>query len=124
MHRILMAPTEMGLDRRKASMSKCIDINRKDTAAPVDRCALSIVVATHQRACQLERMLASVEQQTLDPGEVTLIVVENGAKDNTEEILARKSARLHIVYLWESVASKAKAMNRALEHVSGDLVVF
>src|SRR5258708_20699924 len=107
MHRILMAPTEMGLGGRKASMSKCVDTSRKDTTAPVDRCALSIVVATHQRACQLDRMLASVEQQTLDPGEVTLTVVENGAKDNTEQILTQKSARSHIVCLWETVASKA-----------------
>jgi glycosyltransferase involved in cell wall biosynthesis len=88
------------------------------------RCKLSVVVATHRRASQLERMLTSMEQQTVDRRDVTIIVVENGSRDQTHEILADKSSELNILALWERLAGKARAVNRALEYVHGDLVVF
>jgi glucosyl-dolichyl phosphate glucuronosyltransferase len=114
-------PTRREILPRK-NITKAATSPRK--RAPSAQCKLSIAVATRNRAWQLERMLTSLEQQTVSMKEVNVVVVVNGTTDNTREVLARKSKVLNIVTLTQDVASKAMAMNLALEHVSGDFIVF
>ena len=104
------------------SMNDCKSAAANETADNTC-CEITVVVATRDRACQLERMLTSLEQQTVECW-VKVIVVDNGSKDNTQEVIARKSGCMNLVDFFEREGSKSKALNRALDHVSGGLVVF
>jgi len=85
---------------------------------------ISVLVATRNRARQLERMLLSVEEQALDGRSCELIVVDNGSVDDTQSALKREWTRFTLVALYEETAGKSRALNRGLDVAAGDLVVF
>jgi glycosyltransferase involved in cell wall biosynthesis len=51
--------------------------------------AVSVVVATHNRAERLRALISSLERQTLDPSNYEVVVVDDGSSDRTAEVLAR-----------------------------------
>jgi glycosyltransferase involved in cell wall biosynthesis len=63
-----------------------------------------------------------VEQTGAPPFEV--IVVNNGSKDATEEVLGRFWGKCGLVCLFEEEAGKSRALNRALDVAQGRLLVF
>jgi glycosyltransferase involved in cell wall biosynthesis len=52
---------------------------------------VSVVVATHDRAARLERLLAGLRAQTLPGSSFEVIVVDDGSADRTPEVLGRES---------------------------------
>ena len=54
---------------------------------------VSVVLPTYNRAADLERALDSVLQQTADPREYEVIVVDNNSTDGTAQVLDRLKAR-------------------------------
>jgi GT2 family glycosyltransferase len=52
--------------------------------------AVSVVVATYERAARLERLLAALRAQTLAPERFEVIVVDDASADGTAELLARE----------------------------------
>jgi glucosyl-dolichyl phosphate glucuronosyltransferase len=85
---------------------------------------ISVLVATRNRASQLERMLSSLEKQLLGELSCELIVIDNGSEDETKSILARERSRFRITALYEEIAGKSRALNRGLDVAAGDLFVF
>ena len=73
-----------------------------------------------------EARLAEALKQALDvsyPCEIELVVVDDGSKDSTREILARTDdPRLHVV-LHERNQGKGAAIKTAAAHATGDYVV-
>jgi len=53
----------------------------------------SVVLATHQRAARLRALLASLREQTLDPGRFEVVVVDDGSTDDTPRVLEEERAR-------------------------------
>jgi GT2 family glycosyltransferase len=60
----------------------------------------------------------------LEPSAWELLVVDNGSVDRTADVLAAYRDRLPITTLFESIAGKTRALNRALGVARGDLLVF
>jgi glucosyl-dolichyl phosphate glucuronosyltransferase len=87
-------------------------------------CRVTVVVATRNRANALDRLLASIKQQTIDPRQLSVIVVNNGSTDSTQDVLRRHSGGLNLTVVTENVPGKSRALNRALEIAEGDLAVF
>lgn len=85
---------------------------------------ITVLVATRNRARQLERLLLSLENQTLDGLNCNLIVVDNGSTDDTQSVLRRKWKHFTLLPLYEETAGKSRALNHALEIAEGDLFVF
>lgn len=85
---------------------------------------ISLLVATRNRASQLEQMLSSVERQALGELSCELIVIDNGSLDDTQSILKRERHRFKLVALYEETAGKSRALNRGLDVAAGDLIVF
>jgi glycosyltransferase involved in cell wall biosynthesis len=85
---------------------------------------LSIVIATHNGAHTLPRTLQSLRAIEPPRGGWKLIVVDNASTDATPEILKAAAADLPLTLLHEQTRGKNFAINQALDHIEGDLVIF
>ncbi|HEV2769247.1 MAG TPA: glycosyltransferase [Solirubrobacteraceae bacterium] len=54
--------------------------------------AVSVVLATHNRAARLERLLGALRAQTLEPGAFEVVVVDNASHDATGALLDAAAA--------------------------------
>ncbi|TNF06280.1 MAG: glycosyltransferase family 2 protein [Deltaproteobacteria bacterium] len=83
----------------------------------------SVVLPTYNRAHILEETIQSVLDQTCTDWE--LIVVDDGSKDNTQEVVSRiaeKDAR--IKYVFQQNAERSVARNNGVAHSIGKYVCF
>jgi glucosyl-dolichyl phosphate glucuronosyltransferase len=84
----------------------------------------SIVIATHNRAADLNDTLASLAAlQPADPWEV--IVVDNNCTDDTPAVVRDHATRFPVPlhYLFESVPGRSAALNTGIGRTSGDIIV-
>jgi GT2 family glycosyltransferase len=85
---------------------------------------LSVLISTRNRAPELERTLCSLQRQELRGLSAEVVVVDNGSSDDTASVLRRPWPNLNLIPLYEEVAGKSRALNRALETIHGDLLIF
>lgn len=86
-------------------------------------CAVSVVIATRNRATVLEETLQRfVQVAPRDSWE--LVVIDNGSSDGTAAVVARFADRLPLRALVEKAPGKARAVNRGLDTAAGRLVLF
>jgi glycosyltransferase involved in cell wall biosynthesis len=84
---------------------------------------LSLVICTRNRASQLAESLRSLTKlQYPDPWE--LVIVDNGSKDETPEVIKRFTASLPLKTVIESRPGLGRAHNRALTIAQGDIIAF
>jgi glycosyltransferase involved in cell wall biosynthesis len=89
-----------------------------------ERPAISVLIATRNRANSLNHVLSGL--MALQPQQLRfeVLVVDNGSQDETPLILGRPWDRFTLIPLYEEVMGKSRALNRALEKASGELLVF
>jgi len=82
---------------------------------------ITIIVAVYNGAKTLQACLDSIAGQTYPNRE--LIVIDGGSTDGTIEIL---QSNTDLITYWESQKDRgiAHAWNKALEHVTGDWIIF
>jgi glycosyltransferase involved in cell wall biosynthesis len=85
---------------------------------------LTVLYATRNRAPLLPSVLETYCKIIAPPGGWKLVVVDNGSKDRTEEILRSFEGRLPLTRVHEPQAGKNRALNTGLALIEGDLVVF
>jgi glycosyltransferase involved in cell wall biosynthesis len=88
------------------------------------RPALSILLATRNRASLLESTLAHFGGLELRGIDWELIVADNGSTDKTADVLERAGKRLPLLALHEPAPGKNRAINRALAAGRGELLIF
>ena len=79
---------------------------------------LTIVIPTFNRAASLAETLGLLNQQDADPGAFNVMVVDNGSRDGTAEMVGSFRARFPLRLLSEPNREgygKAHALNRALD---------
>jgi hypothetical protein len=83
-----------------------------------------VMIATSNRPDLLRRTLASLGkcEKPADYGET--VVIENGSKSGTEEVVQNAAAWLRTRYLFESKPNKSAALNRGLAELGECLVFF
>jgi len=81
---------------------------------------ISVVIITLNRAEWLKDALASLTKQTRQPDEV--VVVDNGSKDHTKEVILSFSDRLNIKYVYEPVRGIPYARNAGIKNATGDVI--
>jgi len=87
-----------------------------------NRPAVSVIVPTYNRAHLLGRAIESVLNQTYKDFE--LIVVDDGSKDNTKELVMRFSdKRIRYICLEKNIGAAA-ARNRGIQAAQGDYIAF
>jgi len=84
---------------------------------------LSLVICTRNRASQLAECLRSLTKlQYPDPWE--LVIIDNGSKDETQEVINSFKESLLIKSVVEPLSGLGRAHNRAMAISQGDIVAF
>ncbi len=87
---------------------------------------ISVIVPTYNRAEGVLRSVASVLNQTADPGTYELIIVDNNSTDGTASALAelvkREGGRVR--HLIETKQGVSFARNRGVEEARADVIAF
>jgi glycosyltransferase involved in cell wall biosynthesis len=84
---------------------------------------ISVIVATRNRCTSLAQLIEVLRQFPEHPT-WELIVADNGSHDETHSLLAAAAATLPVVTIEEERSGKSRALNRAMKHARGDLLVF
>ena len=86
---------------------------------------ISVIIATHNRAPLLASTLEALAAQEPPGLPFEIVVVDNASADGTPAVVQAAAGRtaVPIVYLREDRAGKSHAMNTAIGHARGDLLV-
>ncbi len=84
---------------------------------------VTVIFATRNRAAALAPVLESFTALLAPPGGWRLLIVDNGSTDDTAARLAAYLDRLPLTILSEPVPGKNRALNTALPHFRGGLIV-
>lgn len=84
------------------------------------RLSISVVIITLNRAKWLKDALTSLTRQSRQPDEV--VVVDNGSKDHTREVVSGFSDRLNVKYVYETVRGIPHARNAGIRNATGDVI--
>jgi len=84
---------------------------------------VSVVIPAYNEEAVLENCVASVLRS--DYPELKIILVDDGSTDRTAEVMAGFAQRHeHVSFVHQSNAGKGAALNRAMEHADGDVLLF
>jgi len=84
---------------------------------------ISVIVATRNRRESLQQFINGLRVLPDQPA-WELIVVDNGSTDKTNALLATTATDLPVIIVNEREPGKSKALNKALKHARGDILVF
>lgn len=91
----------------------------KSPATPI----ISVIVATRNRRASLLDLLNALRRlEDAPPWE--LIVADNGSSDGTTALLASVESDLPLARVYEAVAGKSRALNRAMAQARGEILLF
>jgi glycosyltransferase involved in cell wall biosynthesis len=87
---------------------------------------ISVIIATRDRAALLEATLDAIASQQSPGCPFEILVIDNASVDNTAAVVAAAAGRssVPVVYLTEQKSGKSHALNTAVAHARGDLLVF
>lgn len=89
--------------------------------------AISVVIPTYNRSRLLEEVIGSLWDQTLDPRQFEIIVVDNASVDNTPELMQRLQAGSPCRLLYHRLpadSGPAKARNQGVRLAQGEIIAF
>ncbi len=81
---------------------------------------LTVAIPTKDRSTLLKECLKSLVLQSVYPKEV--LVIDNGSKDNTKQIVERFNGILPIKYVLENKIGTPYARNRAIKEAKGEII--
>jgi glycosyltransferase involved in cell wall biosynthesis len=85
---------------------------------------ITVIVASFNGSHTLPRCLAALTQLTSPKGGWKLLLVDNASTDATPQIMRSFADKLPTQIIRHGERGKNRALNAALDHVEGDLVVF
>jgi len=87
---------------------------------------LTIQLCTYNRAQLLERVLAACFDQTVDPAKYEVVLVNDGSRDDTSDVIerARALATCRFTVIEQANAGLARARNAGLAHATGRRIAF
>src|SRR4051794_39301109 len=90
------------------------------------RAVISVVVPTRDRSERLDALLQSLSAQTLPPGDFEAIVVDDGSRDGTPQMLAEAAERhpYRLTIVSGEGRGPAAARNLGWQAAAGDIVAF
>jgi GT2 family glycosyltransferase len=95
------------------------------TGSMTDDPKLSVVMATYNRAETIRETLRHLADQSLDPSDYEVIVIDDGSPDNTRDVVAEWQARVpfRLTYLHHANHGPGYTQNRGLEVARAPVVL-
>jgi glycosyltransferase involved in cell wall biosynthesis len=86
----------------------------------------TIQLCTYNRAALLERVLDACFEQTLDASEYEVVLVNDGSRDRTPEVIERARARAtcHFEVIDQPNSGLAKGRNAGIARARGERIIF
>jgi GT2 family glycosyltransferase len=84
---------------------------------------VSVVIPTHQRRDALRRVLASLAQQSADPGSYEVVVAVDASTDGTVEMIEAFAAPYGLRWVSPPARGRAAACNAALAAAAGEVTI-
>ena len=86
---------------------------------------ISVLTATYNRANLLPRLYKSIVNNIKDNIDVEWIIIDDGSKDNTKEIVENfiKENKIVIKYFFQENQGKMQAINNVIQYAQGDLLI-
>lgn len=87
----------------------------------------SVVVATYNRAELLKQCLEAIASQNIPKSEYELLLINDGSKDQTDEIVKQFSqshSDLNFTYFKQKNSGPAKARNIGIKNAKGEIIFF
>ncbi len=86
---------------------------------------LTVIICTHNRAAQLEKCLEALLHQSVEDESFEILVVDNGSRDETPELISRYQARSpQLRGVREEQIGLSHARNRGIEASHGEWVAY
>jgi GT2 family glycosyltransferase len=85
---------------------------------------LSVVIPTFNRRETLSQVLQALASQTLPPEAYEVVVVDDGSRDGTPELLKGHAAPFRLEALVQENTGPAGARNRGVRAANGEIIVF
>lgn len=88
---------------------------------------ISIIICTYNRELYLPKCLEHLKNQTEDPSNFEIILVNNNSTDNTEKICqdyVQQNPQLSVTYVKETNPGLSFARNKGIETATGDILCF
>ena len=85
---------------------------------------ISILICTFNRARYLEKVLFSLERQTVSQDRFEVILINDGSSDDTADVADNFRDRLPLRYLYHDNAGLAASKNRGISEATSPLVLF
>lgn len=91
-----------------------------------NRCEVSVIVCTYNRAASLRETLEHLQRQVTAPGRRwEVIVVDNNSTDDTRAVVEQVAARWPVLrYAFEARQGLSHARNRGIAEASGETLLF
>jgi cellulose synthase/poly-beta-1,6-N-acetylglucosamine synthase-like glycosyltransferase len=97
---------------------------RSEKKGPARKPSVTIVIAAHNEADQIEATVVNKLSQEYPPDRLDLVVVSDGSTDDTDAIVARYLGPRVTLLRQEPRQGKTSALNRALCSARGEIIVF
>ena len=86
---------------------------------------LSIIIPTFNRAKELDLCLKALDEQSLSKKEFEILVVNDGSKDKTAEVLKKWEKKLpNLKSFFQKNSGQGKARNLAFKKATGNIILF
>jgi GT2 family glycosyltransferase len=84
---------------------------------------ISLIIPTYQRRNSVKRLLDALDTQTLPPDSFEVLVIIDGSKDGTEELVAQKKVPYRLTSITQPNRGRAAACNTGVRSAQGELIV-
>jgi cellulose synthase/poly-beta-1,6-N-acetylglucosamine synthase-like glycosyltransferase len=87
---------------------------------------VSIIIPTFNRSNKISRCFDSLFNQTYPKDRYEVIIINDGSKDNTEEVLKEYQKKAPCAFIWDTQENQgiAKATNSGISRSKGDFICF
>jgi len=92
----------------------------------INHLRISVIIPTYNRKDELEKLLYSLNNQTLPPSQFEIIVVDDGSSDGTEEWLMKHKDQFKVKtsFYTQVHGGPGAARNLGMEKAHGDIFAF
>lgn len=85
---------------------------------------ISVIICTHNRASYLRKALANLVDQSIPVEEYEVIVVDNGSRDGTRQVVAEFAQRPNYRYIYEPELGLSRARNTGWQNAQGEYIAY